>query len=255
MILISSGNTSWGADSIYLVIGASSNLNKVCFGIYNTSDVLVATNTLTEGYNEVTLYRKDKILYLNVNGVITINNRALSALPFNYNASSNTAIGKNLWASGSSEIFKGSIYSIKVLRNTTDLTLLENPIEEEEPEEGGNVSLPLSINMGNITDQYNPPEGTVLYVTGLISNASALPNLVVTINGVSVNSSYVNVSPNSVLGDYDYSIGILTDGLEGEQIVIVTVTSDGEEAVINRSFNITRDVYLNRTSILRANTS
>ena len=125
-ILLSSGNTSWTTDSIYLVIGASYNLNKVCFGIYNTSDALVATNTLTEGYNEVTLYRKDKILYLNVNGVTTINNGALSALPFNYNASSNTTIGKSLWTSGSSEIFKGSIYSIKVLRNTTNLILLED---------------------------------------------------------------------------------------------------------------------------------
>ena len=43
--------------------------------------------------------------------------------PFNLNKNDNTYIGRNGW-DGANGYFCGTIYSIKVLRNTSDLSLI-----------------------------------------------------------------------------------------------------------------------------------
>lgn len=124
-LLMGSNATSYSTGAVYFVIGGTYNANLVALGIYETNDIIMATKPLTNGNNKILLYRKDKVFHLKVNDeetIICTNN--LNNYPINLNYNNNTFIGHAGW---STEFYKGYINSVKVLRNTTDLSLLENP--------------------------------------------------------------------------------------------------------------------------------
>ena len=82
----------------------------------------VITKVLIKVYNSVlTVEINDKQVTLDNKYSQTVTN-------VNFNLNNNTFIGKYY---NDSEFFKGTIYSIKVLRNTTDLTLLHDDISKE----------------------------------------------------------------------------------------------------------------------------
>lgn len=243
--LLHSGETSNRNSRAAILIGDTSFNNRIYIHTQSNGTYYYIASSNSININEI-----NKLIVYRKNGIINvILNNILSTDTFNYdlnfNVNSNTYIGRrdisanNYW-------LNGTIYSIKVLRNTTDLTLLENITEDNG---GGEVIVPLAIYLNNVPDYYNPAENNVIYVTGSISNAFSSPILLATINGESIDSSYINITSDSIEGIYNYSIGILTNDLEGEQVIIVTARADGEEAIVNRSFKIIRDIALDRPSI------
>lgn len=80
-------------------------------------------------YNEINkllFVRNNKNIRILLNDIDIYN--AICEEPFNLNKNSNTYIGKNGWDNANG-YFCGTIYSIKVLRNTTELTLLDDELD------------------------------------------------------------------------------------------------------------------------------
>lgn len=124
--LISCGKND-SADNNKTAISINNNkiwvLTKNAFFI--VKDLVLNSNT----YYNLVVYRENTKYYLKLNDVnyvlepnaVTDNRTELA----DYNYNNNTIIGANLW-DGASGYFNGTIYSIKILRNTTDLSLLED---------------------------------------------------------------------------------------------------------------------------------
>lgn len=91
------------------------------------NNLRLTTNTnIKVVYNEI-----NKLLFIRNNKNVTINLNdnvvydAICEEPFNLNKTDNTYIGRNGW-DGTNGYFCGTLYSIKILRNTSDVSLLEN---------------------------------------------------------------------------------------------------------------------------------
>lgn len=249
-VIFASGETDGnmlGRTCIFIASNTDTNgrVNKLSITVKLDLVYYTVTTTSQVSLNDIhnlIIKRVDTKLSIIMDDILEIEDLTTNLYTFNFNLNNNTIIGKYLVNDLAS--FKGTIYSIKVLRNTTDLTLL-NTVEENT----GSEVLPLAIYISNIADQYNPAEGSVLYVTGSILNSNALPALLATINNVEISPTYISIAPDTTIGSYTYSIGILLNGLEGNQDLVVTAYSDGEETTITRSFKVIRDVYLDRPSI------
>ena len=91
-------------------------------GVYGTPG-FISNNTFVNGINEIYIIRQGSTLTMKLNDVSTIFNNFNYSL--NFNAGDNTFIGK-AWNNSVNTYFVNNIYSVKVLRNTTDISLLED---------------------------------------------------------------------------------------------------------------------------------
>lgn len=157
----------------------------------------------------------------------------------NFNLNNNTFIGKYYT---NTEFFKGYIYSIKVLRNTTDLSLLE------EEDNGGEVGNPLDLILQNVSTITNPEPGSFVNVSGRIYNPLTPPTVVAKINGISISPSDITTSERAN-GDYDLNIKLLSDDLLLNNSLEVTVTDGVYTETRTTPINIIRDKVLDLNSL------
>lgn len=119
-------NIPWATGSV----GFSRYLqtNKLTMGLYGTSG-FSSSNSFINGVNDIIIVRDGTTLTMFLNDVPTVFTNFTHSV--NLNAGNNTLIGR-AWegATANATHFNGQIYSIKVLRNTTDITLLEDSTGE-----------------------------------------------------------------------------------------------------------------------------
>ena len=178
-----------------------------------------------------------------VNSILTVKindiQSTLDGLPsqivsnVNFNLSSNTFIGQYF---DGTERFKGTIYSIKVLRNTSDITLLDDN-NEIDP------YLPLQVTISNPPVQINPINGTVIQVTGTIKNSIQIPVLTATLDGDPVSESDIFISENSD-ASYTYLIRLFTDNLDGKHTLEVSVQDDAIVEYVTTTIEVVKDIIL-----------
>jgi hypothetical protein len=118
--ILLSNNISWAAG--YIGIGRYRQTNKLTIGAYGTPGYH-SSNTFNLGINDIIIIRKGSNLTINLNGIETVFDNFTSEA--NFNGNNSTRIGM-AWDDANETFFSGIIYSIKVLRNTTDLSLLED---------------------------------------------------------------------------------------------------------------------------------
>lgn len=112
-------NIAWNTGSVG--ISRYVKINKLTMGIYGTSG-FISDNTFVKGINEIYIIRQGSTLIMKLNDISTTFTNFNYYL--NFNGGDNTFIGK-AWDSSFNTYFGDIIYSVKVLRNTTDLTLLD----------------------------------------------------------------------------------------------------------------------------------
>lgn len=118
--ILLSNNISWATG--YIGIGRYRQTNKLSIGVYGTPGYN-SSNTFNLGINDIIITRNGSNLTINLNGIETVfDNFTASA---NFNGNNSTRIGM-AWDAATETFFSGAFYSIKVLRNTTDLSLLED---------------------------------------------------------------------------------------------------------------------------------
>lgn len=144
-VLIACANTGWTTGSLYLVIGFGDNLNKITCGMYGYADTFSTSNLINNGYNELVLYKENGILKMLLNGQISIHSGTFNDAYLDFNKNNNTFIGRSGWST--TDNFKGVIHEIKVLRETSDLSLLD--------EEGTRIEENFIITNGNPDDDKN----------------------------------------------------------------------------------------------------
>lgn len=116
-------NIAWATGSVG--ISRYVKVNKLTLGLYGTTGFM-SDNTFVNGINEIIIVRKGNTLEMTLNNIKTTFNNFNHLV--NLNAGGDTIIGK-AWHSSINTFFNGYIYSIKVLRNTTDLSLLEDGLD------------------------------------------------------------------------------------------------------------------------------
>lgn len=172
----------------------------------------------------------------------------------NFNLNNNTVIGRYEYSA--SEYFNGTIYSIKVLRNTSDLTLLES---EEESGGGEDDDTPITLSLNTPSTVENPVEGSYTNIYGVIRYADLLPTVTVMFNGNEVNQSDITLTSrgtsNDIEQDYDLQIRILNDALDGTYPVTVTVDDTSDVANGSTSLTVIRDYPLLTQGLDSFNTS
>ena len=118
--ILLSNNISWATG--YIGIGRYRQTNKLSIGVYGTPGYN-SSNTFNLGINDIIITRNGSNLTINLNGIETVfDNFTASA---NFNGNNSTRIGM-AWDAATETFFSGTIYSIKVLRNTSDLSLLND---------------------------------------------------------------------------------------------------------------------------------
>lgn len=135
-VLLLNNNTANTYNRAYIAINGLDNSSpfKLEFGITNTSSQVVYYQVRSNNDIQPNIIYDFKIISSNGNISMILNDEIQTMTldninNVNFNYGDNTYIGKSF---GTDLFFKGSIYSIKVLRNTTDLTLLDT-----EEESGG----------------------------------------------------------------------------------------------------------------------
>ena len=124
------GNGATVDDSNYSYIGVSQNTHptrpsKVYLTVGGTLISLVSSNQVSYSSINTLIVSKNGSEYkIILNDIITTATYALVALNLNYNGS--TRIGSTQVSNWVDHLFSGTIYSIKILRNTSDLSLLED---------------------------------------------------------------------------------------------------------------------------------
>lgn len=198
-------------------------------------------NSIENGViTKVLLQVSNSVLTVKINGEqVTLDNQPTRVVTnVNFNLGDNTFIGKYYT---NTEYFKGYIYSLKVLRNTTDLTLLED-------EDSGEVGDPIKLTLQTMPNQVNPEPGSYVNVTGRISYSLSLPSVSAKLNNVSIPTSNITLSERAN-GDYDLLIRLLSDDLESTNIVDVTVTDTVYTDTGSVSFSVIYDKNLDLNSL------
>lgn len=128
-ILISNGNTTFG-DAAYCYIGMSpnngTNPNQMYATINSSALQIIHPQQIdTNNINTVVFYKEGNTYTLVVNGQAV--SSTVTTIPnFDLNNNNNTIIGRTNHNSGSNtHWFTGEMYSVRVFRNTSDLTLLD----------------------------------------------------------------------------------------------------------------------------------
>lgn len=164
LTILSGGSATGGGSNNSLIIvadkGASSTVNSKSVHFKMSGNVIFNTSAnslLPDVINTITVTRTNGVFNLYINEVLISTHTSLPGVEMNFNFDGNTLIGKV--AHGTSENFKGQIYSIKVLRNTTDITLLNSQESVGEscrevivPNPPINVTYPLKL---NLLDSFN----------------------------------------------------------------------------------------------------
>lgn len=128
-ILISNGNTTSG-DAAYCYIGMSpnngGNPNQMYATINSSALQIIHPQQIdTNSINTVVFYKEGNTYTLVVNGQ-AVSNTVTTIPNFDLNNNNNTIIGRTNHNSGSNNHwFTGEMYSVKIFRNTSDLTLLD----------------------------------------------------------------------------------------------------------------------------------
>jgi hypothetical protein len=128
-ILISNGNTTSG-DSAYCYIGISpnngGNPNQMYATINSSAMQIIHPQQIdTNNINIVIFYKEGNTYTLVVNGQ-AVSNTVTNIPNFDLNNNNNTIIGRTNHNGGSNNHwFTGEMYSVKIFRNTSDLTLLD----------------------------------------------------------------------------------------------------------------------------------
>ena len=251
--VVSSGNTwntilSGASTYTYIDIQSNGTLH-VCLDQNSTSTVgTIPFNTIVTLIISV----KNNILSVYVNNV-KVPMSLTSTSIVNFNESNNTFIG----AYGAlSTYFNGTIYSIKVLRNTTDLTLLDT---EEESGGGEDDYTPITLSLNTPSTVENPVEGSYTNIYGVIRYADLLPTVTVMFNGNEVNQEDITLTSrgtsNDIEQDYDLQIRILNDALDGTYPVTVTVDDTSDVANGSTNLIVIRDYPLLTQGLDSFNTS
>jgi hypothetical protein len=128
-ILISNGNTTSG-DAAYCYIGMSpnngANPNQIYATINSSAMQLIHPQQIdTNNINTVVFYKDGNTYTVIVNGQAV--STTVTTIPnFDLNNNNNTIIGRTNHNSGSNtHWYTGEMYSVRVFRNTSDLTLLD----------------------------------------------------------------------------------------------------------------------------------
>ncbi len=144
--ILSGGSAAGASENTSIMIISDKGISQSVFtgGIHFKINGNVIFNTGTNTVLPNIIYtlliqRINNVFYLYLDDIL-IDTNSLSNDYCNFNFSSNTLIGKI--GHSTTENFNGTIYSIKVLRNTTDLSLLLN--EEEINVEGATKEFTLS---------------------------------------------------------------------------------------------------------------
>lgn len=124
--ILCAGGTSIGRSYIALLGSSHVNLpNKIVITNSGGLDPIVSSVssfTQNEIY-EVTFVKDDVNLSVYINGVLDVVSQVGNTL-YNFNLNLNTLVGRT--GGNTVEHFTGTIYSVKILRNTTDLSLLSD---------------------------------------------------------------------------------------------------------------------------------
>ena len=124
-VIMACANTGWTNGSLYIVVGFGDNLNKITMGMYGYADTFSSSNLVSNGYNKLIIYRQNNLLKMILNDQETINQpTAFNTANLNFNMNNNTLIGKSGWSA--TDNFKGVIHSVKIFRDTADLSLLDD---------------------------------------------------------------------------------------------------------------------------------
>lgn len=123
--LLHSGGTTLTNERLLIAVAgtqAGTESKKIHFitTYNNVTQSLFGDEVPLNQINNLIIYRTNGVLYLNFNGNVVSKD---FNYPINGNISDNTYIGYRKYTS--TTFFKGQIYSLKVLRNTNDLTLLD----------------------------------------------------------------------------------------------------------------------------------
>ena len=141
--ILLSNNISWATG--YIGIGRYRQTNKLSIGVYGTPGYN-SSNTFNLGINDIIITRNGSTLTINLNGIETVfDNFTASA---NFNGNNSTRIGF-AWDSAPETFFSGSFYSIKVLRNTSDISLLEDENNDVIDNENTNNTISLTNGIDN----------------------------------------------------------------------------------------------------------
>lgn len=122
------GNGSTASDSNYSYIGISESTNatnpsKVYLTIGGALIALISSNQVSyNSINTLIVSKNNSDYQIILNGIVTTGNYTPTALNFNYNNS--TRIGSTQVSNWVNHLFSGQIYSVKVLRNTSNIDML-----------------------------------------------------------------------------------------------------------------------------------
>lgn len=245
-------NGDIGQNRSFVVIN---NTNKVSVGISVNGTWFFndTTNTIHDGaLNYLLIVRHINTLSITLNDIETVHQ--LTSFNFNLNGNNNTTIG--FVGNNANENFDGTIYSIKVLRNTTDLTLLDT---EEESGGGEDDYTPITLSLNTPSTVENPVEGSYTNIYGVIRYADLLPTVTVMFNGNEVNQEDITLTSrgtiNAIEQDYDLQIRILNDALDGTYPITVTVGDTFDVANGSTSLTVIRDYPLISQGLDSFNTS
>lgn len=156
-------NTFSGTKNGYLIASGnttSNNADKHGIVILNDRTLLILYSGIGIKYNyifnynelyDLTVIRSNKLTQLYINGElysdVNIIESGFNDSNFNLNQSNNTYIARNAWDANTAPYFDGTIYSIKVFRNTSDLSLLDD--EEVIDNESTNNTISLTNGIDN----------------------------------------------------------------------------------------------------------
>ena len=150
--LISDNDVASGSKNYIMITGDDYSMVdkrfKVFFGLDdNASQYMFSTTSLVADVeyvlkivrngNEISMFLDDNL-----------ENTLITTYPFNLNSNNNTFIGagnrvETISSSQAKQLFKGFIYSVKLLRNTSDITLLDDVVlEPESPADTNDTGVP-----------------------------------------------------------------------------------------------------------------
>ena len=150
--LISDNEAINGSKNYIMVTGDDYSTveqrHKIFFGMDDTNEQsMFSTNTIEANViYELKIVRNKNEISMYIND--TLENVLITTYPFNLNSNNNTFIGAAnrtdvVQSSQDKQIFKGVVYSVRVLRNTSDLSLLNDVLPEpESPEDGNDTGIP-----------------------------------------------------------------------------------------------------------------
>lgn len=115
----------------YISIGSKSRAVPSRVHIHIGTEHLISDNEVSyDEINNLTIVRENTTLKIILNDVETVFENRSDV--FNFNNANDTKIGSSFASNSSSHGFKGTLYSVKMFRGTSDLSLLDQTVLEPE---------------------------------------------------------------------------------------------------------------------------